>query len=583
MSGDDGRVSHHPPGVFNFSGTGIFQSDMRGGRGGRGRGGRGRGPEIRSTTMETRSGSNRQDARVEGKSVSASSTMESKATDLELTVNEAESDYSEEENGEDLRDELMSVKEQLEELRYLIQHSDSKMNTADPAIEEKTEEFPALCTSQPTDLRPTTQLHSWRDKVLNPKPSSGMQLKFIPPVIENGFQVVHIESSDVVELVKLWKLAVVVYVVGGNVTIDIIKGFIRKHWSVVDMPTIHLHEEGYFIMKFKSDDDCDEIIRGGPYFLNKAPMIVKKWTPNFDFKEEIVRVIPVWVRLPSLPLHCWGEDSLSRIVSAVGVPIIADECTTTQAKVSYARVLVEIDVTQDFVTDIRVKDNNGREFTQKAIPEWRPYFCRKCNKLGHMCSEGNEGKKKQKQRVVGEDRSKKVWLPKHLVNIVQTISNVDELRDKLGEQDLTTKNKPDLCDLDSTNGTQEQNVAQPVDTQSVEGAQTSSYLVAAPPGQNALSGEDEMNSSCMMQPEQNKALERSTHGIGRQTLVNEDGWSTVPPGKTAKRGIHSANSISVVHGIMEKTLVLDSNFETVDTEMGATNQRDGSPLTPSPK
>ena len=25
---------------------------------------------------------------------------------------------------------------------------------------------------------------------------------------------------------------------------------------------------------------------------------------NFDFKEEIMRVIPVWVRLPNLPLHC---------------------------------------------------------------------------------------------------------------------------------------------------------------------------------------------------------------------------------------------------------------------------------------
>lgn len=110
------------------------------------------------------------------------------------------------------------------------------------------------------------------------------------------------------------------------------------------MPTIHVHEDGFFIMRFNTDEECEEILKGGPYFLNKAPMIVKKWDKNFDFKDEILRVIPVWIRLPSLPLHCCGVEALSRIVSAVGVPIIADDCTAKQLKVSYARVLVEVDV-----------------------------------------------------------------------------------------------------------------------------------------------------------------------------------------------------------------------------------------------
>lgn len=103
-----------------------------------------------------------------------------------------------------------------------------------------------------------------------------------------------------------------VYVVGGNITADILRGFIRKYWSYVSMPTIHVHEEGYFILKFSSENECAEILNGGPYFLNKEPMIVKQWSMNFDFKEEILRVIPVWVRSPSLPLHLWGEESLSR-------------------------------------------------------------------------------------------------------------------------------------------------------------------------------------------------------------------------------------------------------------------------------
>ena len=231
----------------------------------------------------------------------------------------------------------------------------------------------------------TALLTSWRDKVSCSNPSIGMPLKFVPPSLENGKPVVHIKSHDVEDLVNVWERAVVFYVVGGNTSVDIIRGFIRKHWTHVLMPTIHTHEECYFILKFNLESDCSDILKGGPYFLNRAPIVVKKWSVNFDFKAEILRVIPVWIRLPSLPLHCWGEETLSRIVSAVGVPVLADECTMNQRKVSYARVLVEVDITQEFVKEISVQDNAGREFTQKAILKWQPFFCRKCNKVGHEC------------------------------------------------------------------------------------------------------------------------------------------------------------------------------------------------------
>ena len=38
--------------------------------------------------------------------------------------------------------------------------------------------------------------------------------------------------------------------------------------------------------------------------------------------------------------------SLSRIANANAVPLFADECTTRQTKISYARMLVEVNVTK---------------------------------------------------------------------------------------------------------------------------------------------------------------------------------------------------------------------------------------------
>lgn len=53
------------------------------------------------------------------------------------------------------------------------------------------------------------------------------------------------------------------------------------------------------------------------------------------------------------------------------MPVIADECMAKQL-MSYARVLVEVDITKEFVKGIKVRDNTGKEFVQRAI------HCRFC-------------------------------------------------------------------------------------------------------------------------------------------------------------------------------------------------------------
>ncbi|KAJ6365131.1 hypothetical protein OIU76_029994 [Salix suchowensis] len=54
--------------------------------------------------------------------------------------------------------------------------------------------------------------------------------------------------------------------------------------------------------------------------------------------------VPVWVKLPNLPLRCWSENCLSKIASVIGNPIQCDMLTSSMTRLSYARVLVEIDL-----------------------------------------------------------------------------------------------------------------------------------------------------------------------------------------------------------------------------------------------
>lgn len=81
---------------------------------------------------------------------------------------------------------------------------------------------------------------------------------------------------------------------------------------------------------------------------------------------------PLWVKLPNLPLNCWGPESLSRIDSVLGVPLYADSCTTKQWRVYFARLLIGMDVTSPLPEYVWLEDDNGLMFKQVVNYDWKP-------------------------------------------------------------------------------------------------------------------------------------------------------------------------------------------------------------------
>ena len=170
------------------------------------------------------------------------------------------------------------------------------------------------------------------------------------------------------------------------------------NWSSVSKPEVFLHEDGYYLIMFQKISDMNDILFSGPYTINNRPIILKQWCPEFDFGSEFLTEIPLWVNFPKLPLSCWGVGSLSRIASAIGVPLFADECTTKQTRISYARMLVEVNVTKVIPQKIAVVDPNGKTFMQEVMLEWRPQYCDRCQKSGHLFQVESEPKEEMPKR-----------------------------------------------------------------------------------------------------------------------------------------------------------------------------------------
>ena len=67
---------------------------------------------------------------------------------------------------------------------------------------------------------------------------------------------------------------------------------------------------------------------------------------DFNFHDESLRVIPVWIIIFDLLVKCWGPNSLS-MCSILEEPICTNDVTASQSRIAFARVLVEVDVTKE--------------------------------------------------------------------------------------------------------------------------------------------------------------------------------------------------------------------------------------------
>src|SRR4051812_36217748 len=111
--------------------------------------------------------------------------------------------------------------------------------------------------------------------------------------------------------------------------------------------------------------------------------MLKEWKADFNLKRDMMRTLPLWVKLPKFPLHLWGAKSLCKIGSAIGVPLVTDECTANKLRVSYARILIEVDVTKEMVKEIAIKDCEGRKLMQSVEYEWKPLYYERRQCIGH--------------------------------------------------------------------------------------------------------------------------------------------------------------------------------------------------------
>lgn len=177
-------------------------------------------------------------------------------------------------------------------------------------------------------------------------------------------------------------------------------------------------------MAFTNIEDKDKVFEGGPYFFAAAGLYMRPWIMNFVPKRETFTSVLVWVRLYSLPLDYWKNESLMAIGNKLGCFFKIFEATRIGNYTSFARICVEMDLSGALPDEVILKVFD-EEWMQTIDYEHIYFRCCSCHEHGHLfrdCplgkvvnnSKANTGKETDSfQKVVNQGKGSKKGSKQH--------------------------------------------------------------------------------------------------------------------------------------------------------------------------
>lgn len=140
--------------------------------------------------------------------------------------------------------------------------------------------------------------------------------------------------------------------------------------------------KGYLSFSFSCEEDHRQILCNGTWMIGKYIMYIQKWYPNSGLDDEFVVQVPIWIKLPGLPMEYWEEDMFAGIDNAFGELLSIDPVTASKRRLIYARIRVGVGPDTDMPEEIEIDSKLGK-WMQKIIYESIPFACFHCKRVGH--------------------------------------------------------------------------------------------------------------------------------------------------------------------------------------------------------
>nr|XP_009594786.1 uncharacterized protein LOC104091210 [Nicotiana tomentosiformis] len=135
-----------------------------------------------------------------------------------------------------------------------------------------------------------------------------------------------------------------------------------------------------------------------------------------EFTREEMHTVPIWVKFSGLNFKYWSAKGLSKIGSLVGKPLMVDHNTEQKIGLSFARLLVEVNMDIALPEVVMFRNEMGNVVEQKVAYDWKLTVCKFCNKYGdskEVCRKKNPSNPvqnaKEKQGEKEQATMEKMW------------------------------------------------------------------------------------------------------------------------------------------------------------------------------
>ncbi|KAI3958165.1 hypothetical protein MKW98_020807 [Papaver atlanticum] len=265
-------------------------------------------------------------------------------------------------------------------------HSHVKASVGDGADDSKSS---VICTNIPTsDTLVSNAKVSSTSSTLNDITEMGDEdeLEYIKPHFEEGKY--HIECSN--EEFKVgcnkWKNSLVGYFLSEDGTFNVDKEVVAEvvlRQTMVNVSVFSIRNEHY-LFQFSCVEDKTKVLESSSLLhVEGNPLLLIKWDWKLTFdKAETMKCIPIWVRIYNLPLFLWNPSCLSKVVSAFGIPICADQKTKKKHRLDYARVYMKVDANKPLLDSFLISVK-GIDYLLNLEYDWKPLRCTNCFTFGH--------------------------------------------------------------------------------------------------------------------------------------------------------------------------------------------------------
>ena len=110
----------------------------------------------------------------------------------------------------------------------------------------------------------------------------------------------------------------------------------------------------------------------------------------------------VWTTFLELDFSYWSKEGLSNLANLLGRPLVTNKATQNKIRIKFARLLIEMDLSQPFPDEITFMGEFDIFMVQIVNYASKPLKCRHCSMFLHLvddCRKEVQKRMAQKRRV----------------------------------------------------------------------------------------------------------------------------------------------------------------------------------------